>query len=349
MKLTSFNANNLFLRYEFGRTFPGDISRKSTVASPRFGFLPEYRKGMFAPYRPEQVALCAEAMRGDGALPDLVCLCEVESLLALRVFNEEHLGGHYPYALLIDSYDFRQIDVAVLSRKPIVSVRTHVDDLGADRKRIFSRDCLEVTVALNKSGSRAFTVFVNHLKSKFVETRGKTDAQVLAEQKAAERRRHGQALAVRGILHDRFPGERYGGAHFAVVGDFNAAPAEDSVAPLLKKAGMHNVVADLDPAERWTYWWRSKNRASQIDYLLLSPALADEVRDRAILPRIERRGLSFRSTLGDGLPGPKQTRVYEDEAGPATVVVPFRFRRFDAVSERLGASDHCPVSIELPV
>jgi endonuclease/exonuclease/phosphatase family metal-dependent hydrolase len=288
-------------------------------------------------------------MKGDGTWPDLLCLCEIESMLALRVFNEENLGGHYPYALLIDSYDFRQIDVAVLSRKEIISVRTHVDDLDSDGQRIFSRDCLEVTVALNKSGSSTLAVLVNHLKSKFVETRGKTDAQVLAEQKAAAERRRKQALAVRSILKLRFPGERYGDARFAVVGDFNAAPAEPSVAPLVKSAGLHNVVADLDPAERWTYWWKAKNKASQIDYLLLSPALAAEVTRRKITPHIERGGLSFRSTLADGLPGPKETAVYEDESGPATAVAPFRFRRFDDVTERLGASDHCPVAIELPV
>jgi hypothetical protein len=55
VKLTFFNANNLFLRYQFGRTFPGDISRKSTVTSPRWGFVPQYQQGMFVPYRPEQV------------------------------------------------------------------------------------------------------------------------------------------------------------------------------------------------------------------------------------------------------------------------------------------------------
>jgi endonuclease/exonuclease/phosphatase family metal-dependent hydrolase len=349
MKLTFFNTNNLFLRYQFGRTFPGDISRKSTVANPRWGFLPEYRQGMFVPYRPEQVALCAEAMQGDGALPDLLCLCEVESLLALRVFNEENLSHHYPYALLIDSYDFRQIDVAVLSRKEILSVRTHVDDLGADGKRIFSRDCLEVTIALNKSGSSTFTVFVNHLKSKFVDTRGKKPAQIQSEEQAATERRRQQALAVRSILRERFPGERYGEARFAVVGDFNAAPAEPSVAPLLKSAGLHNVVADLAPGERWTYWWKAKNHASQIDYLLLSPALADEVARRTLTPHIERRGLPFRSTLADGLPGPKETSIFEDESAGATAKAPFQFRRFSSVTERLGASDHCPVSLELPL
>jgi hypothetical protein len=36
-----------------------------------------------------------------------VCLQEVESLLALRRFNEEHLHAKYRYAFLVDSRDSR--------------------------------------------------------------------------------------------------------------------------------------------------------------------------------------------------------------------------------------------------
>jgi hypothetical protein len=39
------------------------------------------------------------------------------------------LKGAYAHALLVDSRDFRQIDVAILSRLPILDVQSHVDDL----------------------------------------------------------------------------------------------------------------------------------------------------------------------------------------------------------------------------
>ena len=74
------------------------------------------------------------------------------------------LGNH---ALLIDSRDFRQIDVGLLSNLEILDVRTHIDDLdatpdNADDPWLFSRDCLEVEVAVG--GNRRLSLFINHLK-----------------------------------------------------------------------------------------------------------------------------------------------------------------------------------------
>jgi hypothetical protein len=36
--LCTFNANNLFVRYRFGQTFPGDMSGKSAVTAPSLGY-----------------------------------------------------------------------------------------------------------------------------------------------------------------------------------------------------------------------------------------------------------------------------------------------------------------------
>jgi len=105
----------------------------------------------------------------------VLCLQEVESMAALRKFNSEFLGGYYGSALLVDSRDLRQIDVAVLTRLDILSARSHVDDPDPSPEDprqpwLFSRDCLEVDLALNRSGSRRLTLFVNHLKSKYAES-----------------------------------------------------------------------------------------------------------------------------------------------------------------------------------
>jgi hypothetical protein len=42
VQLTTFNVNNLFLRYKFGRSFPGDLSGKSMTDAPGLGYLPLY-------------------------------------------------------------------------------------------------------------------------------------------------------------------------------------------------------------------------------------------------------------------------------------------------------------------
>lgn len=93
----------------------------------------------------------------------------MESLLALATVQRDHLQRQYRYALLIDSRDFRQIDVGILSNVEIRDIRTHVDDLDPEPEDptepwLFSRDCLELEVAV--AGNRQLLLFVNHLKSK---------------------------------------------------------------------------------------------------------------------------------------------------------------------------------------
>src|SRR5215211_2090655 len=147
--ICSFNVNNLFVRYRFGQTFPGDMSGKSAIENPKFGYLPVYDTDFLELFNPVQRDLAARAITNSRTkYPDVVCLQEVESLIALREFNEQHLASKYPYALLVDSRDFRMIDVGILSKLPILDVRSHVDDLDPDAPAntthpwLFSRDCL---------------------------------------------------------------------------------------------------------------------------------------------------------------------------------------------------------------
>jgi endonuclease/exonuclease/phosphatase family metal-dependent hydrolase len=339
--LCTFNVNNLFVRYRFGATFPGDVSGKSAVTNPAQGYLPMYDPDLFELFNPIQRELAATAIRRDGTiLPDIVCLQEVESLIALRAFNERHLESTYRYALLIDSRDFRQIDVAILSRLPILDVQTHVDDLDPlpdDPKRpwLFSRDCLEVEFAL---GTRRLTVFLNHLKSKFAKT---------AEERATgDALRTRQAAAVRDLLHKRFPGSRFQSAWFCVVGDLNDEPLSAPVKPLADESGLVNALERRPEDDRWTHWYRSENGVGQLDYLLLSPALAAAT--EGSVPEIERRGLSFARILADGGIGPKVTHLQRFDGDPAPTDVDFRFERFDGVTPEAYASDHCPVFLEIP-
>ncbi len=135
LTLATFNAENLFLRYRFMEQYPGGRKPRRTEETrdqDRWGFVPPYRTGMFRLFNEAQRKLTARDIRGDGTPPDILCLQEVESLLALREFNERYLGGHYPYALVINGRDFRQIDVGVLSRRTFRHVVTNVDDRTPD-------------------------------------------------------------------------------------------------------------------------------------------------------------------------------------------------------------------------
>src|SRR5262249_1862901 len=77
---------------------------------------------------------------------DVLATIEVDNRTALLRFNEQTLpaveGTAYPHVMLIDGNDDRGIDVGLLSRFPIGTIRSHVDDRDG-KERIFSRDCPE--------------------------------------------------------------------------------------------------------------------------------------------------------------------------------------------------------------
>ena len=63
---------------------------------------------------------------------------------------------------------------------------------------------------------------------------------------------------------------------FAVLGDFNDSPDSELVAPLVKDAGLENVIERLDQSERWTHWWAGKN--AEVDFTFDSfEGVTDEV------------------------------------------------------------------------
>lgn len=347
-KLCFFNVNNLFLRYRFGRTYPGDVSGASMSADPDWGFIPANAGHFYQAYKPEQTEISAFAL-GQDNLPDILCLCEIESLHALRLFNDMFLGRHYPYSLLVDSYDFRQIDVGILSTREIINIRSHVDDLDSLGRRIFSRDCLEVTLALNRSASQRLTLFINHFKSKFVDTRGKTDAQIAAESERSNQKRRLQADTVTAIVRKRYPGALFGKNRFIVLGDFNDTPGSPFMKSIVQDLGLYNVIEELPAEERWTHWWKSKNRTGQIDFMLLSPSLTNSIQQNNIKPRIERRAVGFQGFYASGNLRPLTTRIFQTDDDLNPVRVPFDFQRFESVMETgQHASDHCPIFLEIP-
>ena len=362
--LTVFNANNFFLRYRFTQTYPGDQSKSSLVAASEVvGYLPAPAFGRYterfiiwdAARRERAAAALAEP---DGQLPDILCLAEVENIAAIRLFNQEHLGGHYWYSTLIDGYDPRNIDVGVLSTLPITAVRSHIDDPGPGG-RLFSRDCLEVTIDIGHGDE--LTLFINHLKSKFVARKpGASAAEHQAAVLASHQRRLSQAQRVADIVAGRFAGH-HGTALYAVVGDCNDTPESPWLAPLFDSPHLTDVLAAHRPVDdRWTYYWRSKNRVTQIDHVLASAALAQRIAavaaNKATAPHIERHGLAFDHLNASGEVLPERANLVHIEEDGVTPTpaghtppqkVSFRFDRYGEVLAdwKNNVSDHCPVRV----
>jgi endonuclease/exonuclease/phosphatase family metal-dependent hydrolase len=372
LSLTTFNANNFFLRYKFTRSYPGSRAKEDLEEAAEAGltgFLPgvsfgRYGKDQYIVWDSQRRQLAADALKEpDGVPPDILCFQEVENIQAIRVFNQLYLNGYYPYSLLIDGYDTRNIDVGLLSRLPIGGIRTHIDDVyreGPKEERIFSRDCLEAEIELPDGA--LLTLFINHLKSKLViREEGETDDKYFKRVEDSHKRRLRQAREVCNYLTERFEGQ-HSQALYAVVGDFNDTALSPWVAPLLESPYLTDIVAAYRPVnDRWTHYWRSKNHVSQIDFILASRALAERIArvveaDSLRKPHIERRGLAYRQLNKAGEILPREATLVHFEKDRATSVpsgvredekVNFQHARYPEVMENWkdNISDHCPVRV----
>jgi endonuclease/exonuclease/phosphatase family metal-dependent hydrolase len=209
---------------------------------------------------------------------DVQCMAEVEDRITLDAFSRQFLKNSHSYAynMLIDGNDDRGIDVALLTRLEISDVKTHIFDTeNGSSKRIFSRDCLELT--LKTQTGRNLFLLINHFKSK------------LGPQGTSNAKRKAQAERVAEILESYDLKKDL----VAVAGDFNDTPDSAPLQALLTKPNLTDVLVDRFPnaADRWTY--RDKK---QIDYLLVSRPLSQAVVDVGI----ERRGLFNAEKLTGG-------------------------------------------------
>ncbi|WP_460065431.1 endonuclease/exonuclease/phosphatase family protein [Streptomyces sp. YKOK-I1] len=199
---------------------------------------------------------------------DILLMVEVEDRLALERFNENVLGetlGHqpYPFNLLIDGNDPRGIDVGILSRHPITSVRSHIFDPGQGGLRLFSRDCPEFEIALNGT---PLWILGNHLKSK----RG-GGAGLRARQAKRVREIYEAAL----LRSD----------HVLVAGDLNDFMASPPVQTLLG-AGLKDAMTHSSyTGDPGTHGPGTQDE-DKIDYLLFPPGLFERIEH----VEVERRG-----------------------------------------------------------
>jgi predicted extracellular nuclease len=214
---------------------------------------------------------------------DIMCLNEVESRVAMRQFDGDLLGNRYPHELAIDGNDPRGIDVGLLTRCRITNVNTHIAERWDEEKEwLFSRDCLRVSLDV---GGRTVFVLINHFKSKSAPN----DA---ARVKGTAKRTR-QAHRVSEILTQTYDLTR---DLVIVAGDLNDTPDSEALRPLLSTPDLRDVfdIGDVPQADRWTYHFRGRNQ--QIDYILVSSALAEHLRDVTV----ERRGIANVHEFTDG-------------------------------------------------
>ena len=301
--VATFNCENLFRRFKFKTGI--DPAKASAD-----GFT--INELAFEVLRSAEKALTARCIRAVDA--DVIALQEVENLDVLRRFRAEWLPRMgYTHAMLVEGNDPRAIDVAVLSRHPIVAARSY-QHLRQGRSFVFSRDCLEVDVAV---GAKRLTLFVNHLKS-MLDKADPKQGRITTRAKRVL-----QSNAVKQLVIDRF-GTSPGRHPWIVLGDLNdyLAPEPDQgttsgIRDLVAWSQLENVLDRLPVADRWTHFRAATRAYRQLDYVLLSRSLAAATRAK---PIVERRGLSTKATQAPGA-------------------------RFPGVTALTAASDHCPLAI----
>ncbi len=260
IKVGTYNVNNLFDRFDDPYSWSDD----------------RWNSRSTKPKTLDDIYQLGARLREDR--PDIMAFQEVESKGILYEFNVSQMGRHFRDLALIPGNDPRSIDVAVGSTMPLGQVVSYqfIRDSETGRK-LFSRDLLEVEVLHpTQAGQRLFTMFVTHLKSKYVDPKLKGSKREEASLRA-DRLRQKQAAMIAAIVRGRFPRQD---AMYLVTGDFNDTPDAVTLAPLLQNR--HLPIYDVsqsiaDPQARWTHYWKSQKEYSQIDYILLSPALAQRM------------------------------------------------------------------------
>lgn len=197
---------------------------------------------------------------------DILAVVEAEHRVALKQFSDFVLAqvGGVPYenVMLIDGNDDRGIDVGLMTSAgyQIGLMRSHINDLEANRKAIFSRDSPEYCV--RNPQVEDIWVLPNHFKSKF----GGND-------RSSQDKRKAQATRTAQIYNNLIA---EGFTKIVMLGDLNDTPDSIPLVELLNSTGLKDV---SDHPMFDTGRFREKgtfglgNNEDKIDYLLLSPAL----------------------------------------------------------------------------
>ena len=211
---------------------------------------------------------------------DVIGLQEVggtNALLELRASLKLE-GLDYPHWELVSGFD-TNIQVAVLSKLPIVARRSHTQEgfLLDGRRFRMTRGIIEVDLQANPNYT--FTLMVAHLKSR---------RPVPAADEADLREQEG--LILREKIEARLRDSP--NANLVVIGDLNDVKDAKSTRAVIGRGKLGLV--DTRPAERngdseagsnsrnvsrnvtWTHFYGKEDMYSRIDFLLLSPGLARE-------------------------------------------------------------------------
>lgn len=229
--------------------------------------------------------------------PDVIAFEEMgdqRALLELRDSLKAE-GLDFPHWEHLSGWD-TNIHLAVLSRFPITARHPHTNDtfLLSGKRFSVSRGFIELDIRVNTNYS--FTLFSAHLKSK----------RTVPEADEAELRLE-EARLLREHVETRLTANP--AANIVVLGDFNDTYNTAPIKAIIGRG--KNKLEDTRPAERngdadtnpvnphfqprnisWTHYYGAEDSYSRIDYLLLSPGMANEwIKKETYIPTVADWGL----------------------------------------------------------
>lgn len=322
--LTSFNCENLMMRFEFSKTRIEDIRTRLTNVSDAEAA--EAVDEAFDVLSEDDRTLTAQALAASSA--DICALQEVENLVTLTAFHNRYVRRWsrrgYEHRILKEGNDGRGIDVAALSRIRPARIISHagmtLEDVGVTplldqpiSSRLFRRDCLQLDFTI---GGAPLALFVCHFKSMHG---GRHETRAIRQQ---------EALGVRRIIERTFADPTT--ANWIVLGDLNDFLEQDGrkdnghgLGPLVDDGFARDalMMSDLGDLDRWTHHYTGDDTYSALDHFLLSPALAEK--NARPHMSITRCGLPWNAERYQG------------------------FRLPGVAWSRPKASDHCPISLQI--
>ena len=205
---------------------------------------------------------------------------EVENLDVYQNWSTQQLEGAMPHTALVEGNDKRGIDVALMSRYPVLQVVSHKDrefklpdQSGSTR---FSRDLLRVDLDVQ---GETVSIYTTHSYSR---RRGKAEEVHMADQQ-----RLAEAIAIKSIVSEEmkaFPGRLY-----VITGDFNDETEDATLQALLNGPGepMIDTLQGQDAKERNT-WPADPTKAGkfppgQFDHILIPASMRDRLVDSQVL------------------------------------------------------------------
>jgi endonuclease/exonuclease/phosphatase family metal-dependent hydrolase len=212
--------------------------------------------------------------------PDVMTNQEVENIGIYKQWGQNNLEGRFANQALVEGNDRRGIDVAAMSRYPIVQVISHKDEVFplSDQSGTtkFSRDLLRVDIDVE---GEVVSVYTTHSVSR---RDGKPE-----EIFAGDNQRIAESQAIKQIVTREM--SEYPQRLYIITGDFNDDTQDPSLQALINGPGdkLVDTLDGLDQKERNT--WPSaqpkkpKHPPGQFDHILIPERMKDRLLDSQVL------------------------------------------------------------------